>query len=189
MRENKFFKGTHGTCSSNAESIIANGFKYSNIGLRGGGIYFWGYILDDLEVYAKDLAIAWWRFAKKKGDYANAVSSRCSVIFADFKIDNQDILDFEDQHIREQFTVYSQKVYQRIKAINPDEKISTIYDMFISDVEKSMGKTFKMIHVKVQAPKTYKKVLPMDLTGQPSCYVIKNLDCIEITRFEEFYDE
>jgi hypothetical protein len=85
--------------------------------------------------------------------------------------------------------VYSQKVYQRIKTINPDEKISIIYDMFISEVEESIGKSFKMIHVKVQAPKTYKKVLPIDLTGQPSCYVIKNLDCIEITRFEEFYDE
>lgn len=180
------FKGTHGTCYSNAESIRNNGFRYSKINLRGGGIYFWGYILDDLEVYAKDLAIAWWRFAKKRGDYANAVSSSCSVIFAEFKIDNQEILDFEDQQIREQFIVYSQKVYPRIKAINSNEKISTIYDMFISDVEKSMGKSFKMIHVKVQAPKTYNKVLPMDLTGQPSCYVIKNLDCIDITRFEEF---
>jgi len=158
------FKGTHGSCYSNAESIRNNGFRYSKMNLRGGGIYFWGYILDDLEVYAKDLAIAWWRFAKKRGDYTNTVSSRCSVIFANFKIDNQ--------QIREQFIVYSQKVYPIIKAINPNEKISTIYDMFINDVEKSMGKCFKMIHVKVQAPKTYNKVLPMDLTGQPSCYVI-----------------
>jgi len=180
------FKGTHGTCSSNADSIRANGFRYSNVGLRGGGIYFWGYILDDLEVYAKDLAVAWWRFAKKKGDYAKAASSRCSVIFADLKVESHDILDFEVRQVREQFIVYSQKVYERIKGIN---KISTIYDMFVSDVEESIGKTFKMIHVKVQAPKTYKKVLPIDLTGQPSCYVIRNLDCIEITRFEEFDDE
>ena len=120
------FKGTHGTCYSNAESIRADGFRYSNVGLRGGGIYFWGYILDDLEIYAKDLAIAWWRFAKKKGDYAKATSSRCSVIFANLKVENQDILDFEDQQVREQFLVYSQKVYERIKGINPDEKISTI---------------------------------------------------------------
>ena len=183
------FKGTHGTCFSNANSIRTNGFRYSNIGLRGGGIYFWGYILDDLEVYAKDLAIAWWRFAKKKGDYAKAASSHCSVIFADFQVENQEILDFEDQQVREQFIIYSQKVYERIKEINPDQKISTIYDLFISDVEKYLGKTFKMIHVKVQVPKTYKKVLPIDLTGQASCYVIRNLNCIKIRRFEEFYDE
>jgi hypothetical protein len=183
------FKGTHGTCSSNADSIRASGFRYSNVGLRGGGIYFWGYLLDELETDAKALAIAWWRFAKKRGDYAKAASSRCSVIFADLKVENQDILDFEDQQVREQFIVYSQKVYERIQGVNPNEKISTIYDMFISEVEESIGKTFKMIQVKVQAPKTYKKVLPIDLTGQPSCYVIRNLDCIEITRFEEFDDE
>ncbi|MEN8220950.1 MAG: hypothetical protein ABFS56_32275 [Pseudomonadota bacterium] len=183
------FKGTHGTCSSNADSIRANGFRYSNVGLRGGGIYFWGYLLDDLEAYAKDLAIAWWRFAKKKGDYAKAASSRCSVIFADFKVETPDILDFEVRQVREQFIVYSQKVYDRIKGINPEQKISTIYDLFVSDVEDSLGKSFKMIHVKVQVPKTYKKVLPIDLMGQPSCYVIINLDCIEITRFEEFNDE
>jgi hypothetical protein len=183
------FKGTHGTCSSYADSIISSGFRYSNVGLRGGGIYFWGYILDELEVYAKDLAIAWWQFAKKKGDYAKAASSRCSVIFANLKVENQDILDFEDQQVREQFIVYSQKVYERIKGINPNEKISTIYDMFVSEVEESIGKTFKMIHVKVQTPKTYKKLLPIDLMGQPSCYVIRNLDCIEITRLEKFDDE
>jgi hypothetical protein len=64
-----------------------------------------------------------------------------------------------------------------------------IYNMFVSKVEKTIGKTFSMIHVKVQAPKTYKKVLPIDLTGQPSCYVVKNLECIKITQFEEIGNE
>jgi len=109
------FKGTHGTCSSNADSSRTSGFRYSNVGIRGGGIYFWGYLLDDLETDAKDLAIAWWRFAKKRGDYAKAASSRCSVIFADLKVENQDILDFEVRQVREQFIVYSQKVYERIQ--------------------------------------------------------------------------
>ena len=186
-------KGTHGTCSSNADSIKINGFRYSNIGLRGGGVYFWGYTLDELETYARELAIAWWRFAKKRGDYAKVTKQNCSVIFAYLNVDSQDMLDFENQQVREKFVVYSQKIYERIKEKDKHETdstiISVIYDMFISDIEKTIGKTFSMIHVKIPAPNTYKKALPIDLTGQPSCYVIKNLKCIEITQFEEINDE
>jgi len=104
-------KGTHGTCSSNANSIRTNGFRYSNVG-------------------------------------------HCSVIFTHLNVENQDILDFEDQQVREKFVVYSQKVYERIKGKSKEEKISTTYDLFVSEVEKTIGKTFSMIHVKVQAPQT-----------------------------------
>ncbi|TGO02356.1 hypothetical protein PN36_26410 [Candidatus Thiomargarita nelsonii] len=47
--------------------------------------------------------------------------------------------------------------------------------MFISDVEESIGKTFKMIHVKVPSPKTYKNVLPIDLTSIES-YLRQTID-------------
>jgi hypothetical protein len=46
-----------------------------------------------------------------------------------------------------------------------------------------------MLHVKVQAPKKYDKILPIDITGQPSCYVVRDLKCIEINKFEESNDE
>jgi len=182
-------KGIHGTCSSYADSIRANGFRYSHVGLRGRGVYFWGYTLDDLEAYGRELAIAWWRFAKQRGDYAKATKQNCSVIFTDLTVESQDILDFEDQQVREKFVVYSQKVYERIEGKSQEEKISTIYDLFVGEVENTIGKTFSMIHVKVQAPKTYKKLLPIDLTGQPSCYVIKNLASIKINKFEVINDE
>ncbi|MEK8021107.1 MAG: hypothetical protein VSS75_029905 [Candidatus Parabeggiatoa sp.] len=179
-------KGTHGTCSSHADLIRANGFRYSNVGLRGGGVYFWAYTLDNIETYARDLAIAWWQFAKKRGDYAKAAKQNCSVIFTHLNVESQDILDFEDQQVREKFVVYAQKVYDKIEGKTKEEKISIVYDLFVGDLEKTIGKTFSMLHVKVQAPNTYKKRLPIDLTGQPSCYVVKNSSCIQINQFEEF---
>jgi hypothetical protein len=121
-------KGTHGTCFSNANSIRSNGFRYSNVGLRGKGVYFWGYTLDELEAYTRELAIAWWRFAKKRGDYAKAAKQDCSVIYTHLNVESQDILDFEDQQVREKFVVYSQKVYERIKGKSEEEKISMIHD-------------------------------------------------------------
>jgi len=61
--------------------------------------------------------------------------------------------------------------------------------LYISEVEKSLGKIISIIHVKIPFPKGYEKTLPMDITGQPSCYVVKKLDCIEIKKFEECNDE
>ena len=61
--------------------------------------------------------------------------------------------------------------------------------MFVKDLEKKTGKNFQVVHVKVQQPRGFKKELPLDITGQPSCYVVKDTTCIEITRFEEIDDE
>ncbi len=61
---------------------------------------------------------------------------------------------------------------------------SLLYDLYISEVEKSLGKKISITHVKVPFPKGYEKMLPMDITGQPSCYVVRDLDCIKINKFE-----
>jgi hypothetical protein len=182
-------KGTHGTCSSNADSIRANGFTCSKVALRGEGVYFWGYMSDELEIYARDLAIAWWRFAKKRGDYANMANQNCSVIFVHLNVEDQDILDFEDPQIREKFIIFYQKVFEKFEGKSEIEKISDTYNRFVNKLEKSIGKTFSMLHVKVQAPKRYEKMLPIDITGQPSCYVVRDLECIEINKFEENKNE
>lgn len=182
-------RGTHGTCRSIAEQIKQDGFKLSSTGRRGGGIYFWGYTIDSIENYARNLAIGWWSFAKfKQGKYSGESDERCSVIFANFEVERDNFIDLEIQTIREKLIEYSLGVYDRVSGTE-DEKISTIYDMFINDLEVKTNKQFKLVHVKIQQPKKFKQELPLDITGQPSCYVVKDQSCIEITRFEDIDDE
>jgi hypothetical protein len=116
-------------------------------------------------------------------------NQNCSVIFVHLNVEDQDILDFEDQQIREKFIIFYQKVFEKFEGKSEIEKISDTYNRFVNKLEKSIGKTFSMLHVKVQAPKRYEKMLPIDITGQPSCYVVRDLECIEINKFEENKNE
>lgn len=182
-------KGTHGTCRSRATSINKDGFKVSPSGKRGAGVYFWGYTKNSLESYAKKLAVHWCFFAKNKaGTYNKDSDKRCSVIIVSFNIQDERILDLENQTIRDSLIEYTNKVYSRIEG-DDDDKISVIYDMFVKDLEIETNVEFKLIHVKIQQPRGFKKDLPLDITGQPSCYVVKDPACITIEYIEEIDDE
>lgn len=181
-------KGTHGTCHTRSEMIKEEGFRRSDIGKRGAGAYFWGYTRGSVESYARHLAFTWWQFAKKKGDYSNNGDDGCCIIYASFNAEPACVLDLENQLIRDKLFEYSQNVFERI-AGSEDDKISAIYDMFIADVEINVVQQFKIVHVKVPQPRGVTKVLPLDITGQPSCYVVRDLSCITVERFEEIYNE
>jgi hypothetical protein len=183
-------KGTHGTSMSRAISIKDNGFNTKSIGLRGSGAYFWGYTINALEKHVRDLAVAWWRFAHDtKNLYKNDEDKRCCVLFASLESSPADLFDFENQEIRDKFFNYSQEVFPRLKGTD-EEKCSAIYDMYLHDIESKLKREFKIIHVKVQQPRKFTKHLPLDITGQPSCYVVKDLSCIiAIDKFEELNDE
>jgi len=182
-------KGTHGTCVSRATSIRQNGFSRSAQGRRGSGVYFWGYTIDELELYVRNLAISWWRFAhQKRNDYREEEDPRCCVLFATLQSNSTDVFDFENQQIRDKFVEYSAKTLPRLTG-SDDEKISTIYDMYLERVESLYDKKYKIIHVKVPQPSNFQKLLPLDITGQPSCFIVKDLSCITTDRFEEVNDE
>lgn len=182
-------KGTHGTCVSRANLIKTNGFSGSSQGKRGTGAYFWGYTRDALHDYVRELAIAWWRYALEKPRYyQKELDQRCCVIYVHLTSDPLDVLDFENQQLRDRFFEYCHKVHPRLTG-SEEEKTSTIYDMFISDIERKLERTFKIVHVKVQQPSKTRKMLPLDITGQPSCYVVKDLSCISVVNFEEIGDE
>ncbi|MEJ6531919.1 hypothetical protein [Pseudoalteromonas lipolytica] len=175
--------GAHGTCVSRARSICNNGFNASN-GRRGHGVYFWGYLNQNLESYAKSLAMAWWRYSHKKGDYSKDSDSSCAVILSGINIPEEYLLDLEHQAIREKFIEYSTKAYAKLEG-EDDEKLCTMYDMFVQELESQLDIEFKGIHVKVQAPKKFEKTLPQDITGQPSCYIVKDVSTIEVRCLEE----
>ncbi|MGL0953252.1 hypothetical protein [Vibrio vulnificus] len=182
-------KGTHGTCVSRANLIKDNGFSGSTHGRRGSGAYFWGYTRDVLQEYARELARAWWRYALEKPKYYQKEKDQgCCVIYVTLETNSTDVLDFENQELRDHFFEYCHKTLPRLEG-SDEEKMSTIYDMFINEIEEKLEKRFKIVHVKVQQPPKTKKVLPLDITGQPSCYVVKDLSCISVDDFEELDDE
>lgn len=179
-------KGTHGTCRSRSEAILMSGFKTSP-GLRGSGTYFWAYKADEQEEYCKKLAKAWWSYSNNRGSYATEPDKTCSVVFARFDVQPEDVLDLENLEIRERFIAYYKVTHARLmgveKATNEnDRQLSNIYDMFIRGLERLTDKKYPLVHVKVQRPKKIEDVLPLDVTGQPSCLVAKETACIKVER-------
>lgn len=181
-------KGTHGTCRSRTDLIKNEGFNVSSTGKRGSGVYFWGYTLDSLEVHAKNLAVQWWFFSNKKGIYHEETDKRCSIIFVSFDVEPDKLLDLENQIVRDGLIEYYSKVHHKITSTG-DEKLSIIYDMFVNDLETKISEKFKLVHVRIPQPNGFKTELPRDITGQPSCYVVKDTSCITIAHYEEYGDE
>jgi hypothetical protein len=178
-------KGVHGTCRSSALSIYTSGFTASTAGKRGAGAYLWGYTQDELKPSIRELACNWWRYSNKQGNYSKFKDRRCAVVYVSLSLVEDDILDLESQVVRDNFVIYSKKVLDQI----PDYKekdISAVYDQFVADLEKTLSQSFKIVHVKVQRPNGRSELLPdMDISGQPSCYVVKDLTCIAIDGTEE----
>lgn len=179
-------KGTHGTSRSKASSIQNDGFNISPGGRRGSGAYFWGYS-NDAE-YAIALAKQWWAFADKKNKYEDDEDGRCSVILATIEVEESYILNFEDQVVRDSFIEYGTIYYNGVDGDKFD-KISKIYDMFIADLEKEEDTRIKLVCVKLQQPNGFNNeklgFLPLDITGHPLCYVVKDKDCINIDNIND----
>lgn len=180
-------KGTHGTCRTRANNILAVGFSASAVGKRGSGAYLWGYTHDDLKPKVSELACAWWHFAQKQGSYSKEKDKNCAVVHVTLCLVDDDVLDMENQQIREKFELYNQTVRDKLKG-SSEEQLSQVYDMFVTDLEGVLRKNFKMVHVKVQRPLKwrYKLLSDMDISGQPSCYVVKDLTSIVVDDVEEF---
>lgn len=185
-------KGTHGTSRSRAMQIQRTGFKASIQGRRGSGAYFWAYINDSMQEYVRDLATHWWLFCQSKGDYSKDENDQCSVLFVSLDIPENQMISFENHDIRERLIKYGQNITQRLQGTE-EEKTSKIYDMFVDDFEKKTGIDIKAICVKIQQPKKFNNkrlgYLPLDVTGHPLCYVVKDTTCININEMEEVDNE
>lgn len=175
-------KGTHGTCASRAESITQNGFNLPSSGLRGTGIYFWGYTNKALKGRTADLALSWHAISLKRGCYSKDRDKSAAVIFASIHVEGNALLDLESDLIRDRFETFVLTIGQTNPQLGIDtpDSISDTYDMFIDMIERKTGDPFKVIHVRVQSPNKYKSNLGKDYTGNPSCYVVKDQQAIEV---------
>lgn len=180
------YLGAHGTCASAAQRIRKHGFE-CGVGLRGFGVYFWSYKKVDYKVEADSLAVSWWRFAKeKKGLYAKWPDKSCSIINCSFSLIETDVFDFEN--FREDFVLYADVITDKFKDVpngkDKDKYFSSLYDAFLESIEEKIEHKFKAVLTKVQPPNGHVKRIPIDITGQPSCLIVKNKDSINIENIE-----
>ncbi|MEW7987054.1 MAG: hypothetical protein AB2803_10295 [Candidatus Thiodiazotropha sp.] len=179
--------GAHGTCADYAESIQNTGFSISKTGGRGGkGVYFWAYIDPELAAYAKDLAVSWCMFVKSKLGY-RVSNDDCVVIFAELNVINV-FLDLEQQETKERLILFANSVYRRVKkeSRKNGRAVSATYDLFVEMMEEELGREIDVVHLRVSPPSldSYKPMLPIQITGSPSCYIARNLEVISIQRIE-----
>lgn len=177
--------GVHGTCRSNSYQIQKRGFDPGRRrGRRGVGVYFWAYRDPKLKTDAMELAISWWRQSLHRGSYRRANDNRCALIYASL-IDIKNLLDFDDIDVHETFVSFANEVINKdYQSYN--EEAGRIYDLFVKMMEEELGVVFDVILVRVTPPDRiyYKPSLPLDLTGNPWCLVVKDPKVIRITQIE-----
>ncbi|OOE36192.1 hypothetical protein BZG05_01540 [Salinivibrio kushneri] len=182
----EFIKGTHGTTCYAAESIEKQGFR-SGSGLRGKGVYFWLYHYQALIDEAEGLAIAWWKLAKTRGDYAKHPKKECAIIHANIEAEPDNIYDLEAN--RQGFMMFQKEIAasldedEKMKPCERKELLSGLYDFFLEKVEEKLNRQFCAIKVNVQRPKGFNSKFDIDVsTSQSQCLVVRNIDIIQIEK-------
>ncbi|EGQ7970547.1 hypothetical protein HRO20_003147 [Vibrio cholerae] len=179
-----FYKGTHGTTCSAANSITQRGFT-AGPGIRGTGIYFWLYQFEALLDEAENLAIAWWKFSKNKGSYSDHENTKCAIVLADLDVSPDSVFDLENK--RQGIMALSLNINKKLDdhSINEEERkklITGIHDLFVKKYEEKEGKQYSAVQVKVAPPKGFKSKFDRDINGnQPLCLVIRNNNVIQVT--------
>ena len=174
-------KGTHGTCRSYAEEILANGFKATD-GRIGKGTYFWAYFSDETEFCAKELAASWWRHSKQTHKYDHAKDNRCTVIYVEINSTDDSYLDLEDTDIKAKLIAFANQTYRKDdqRDYNKHKALGATYDLFIKLMEEALNIEFDIVHIRVAPPGGYRPPLPIEITGAPSCFLVMNDNCINI---------
>jgi hypothetical protein len=166
------FRGTHGTCASRTENIKKTGFRFSD-GIRGFGVYFW-----HKNAFDRDLAIAFYSISRDKRKYDGESDSRCSLISAVIIIEEDEWLDITNQEAEDNIlALYKKHGYKN------ELNASKLYEEYYQELEEELESPFKMVKVKVVAPKLLRN-WPRLAVGMPTCYVVRDPSCIKITGIE-----
>ncbi|MDD2468573.1 MAG: hypothetical protein PHI97_31740 [Desulfobulbus sp.] len=166
-------EGSHGTTKSRADSIQATGFRMEG-GRRGTGAYFWCE-----GAYAEYLAKSWWNFGLTKKIFKDDTDKTCSVISVQLQVQEDEFIDLEDKFLKNEIADLCLK--NDLDSSAKDEEISGFYDMFLSQLEKKLGKEFKVHESAVNtAGSTYFPKYPERILGPPHCYIVRDPNCIEL---------
>lgn len=187
-------KGTHGTCVSAADSIVATGFT-SGPGRGGHGVYFWGYVSDDYKNHATNLAIDWWCMRSTQRKFIASPNPACSVLQVTLSSGADSVLDLANQENREKFLQYALTLSLKLgksKARRPLDNVTVVYDAFLRMMEAQRGAYYKVVGIFLPPPAQSKVKWrniteeERNLVGDPLCYIVRDSAIIEIEDRRDF---
>lgn len=199
--------GSHGTCKTYADLIYREGFKASD-GRHGKGVYLWQVASNEehswasinelVECYLKDTE-------KHRRDVADPTISilRCSMVvshdnFYDCESwEHAQLLAsfrrrFEECFSNDKKELEDNDFFNKYGINKKDDKdyrnqelkvIATIvFNSFFATLEKFLGKTLDIYvyFIKVQRPKSYKRITSIMSGYTEGCYVVRKPSIIEI---------
>ncbi len=165
--------GTHGTTVARVQKIQNNGFIPQE-GRRGTGVYFWAE-----SRYSRGLAIAWWEYCLDRNYFKGDNDTRCSVIYAEIKVEKDDCLNIERHDFKKRVSELASK--RHIKK----RDYSALYDLFIKTMEEGKGKKISVLESCVSPPqRRFCPFYPEELLGNPSCFIVRTKGCINIVKIE-----
>lgn len=164
------FNGTHGTTELRANDICLNGFKPTEVGRAGFGVYFWRF--QNQHEIATDLARGW--FDAQKAHYGET-DPKCAIIYGSIKILEDDRLEF-DHALLEELGL----ILRAIGAFSEDD-IHSAYEVVIARIEKLTSRTFTVITSCVSVPRRMSFSIK-SVIGNPQIFVVrKQFELIKTT--------
>jgi len=164
-------RGVHGTSQERAKQIIDGGFNLGG-GRRGKGVYFWSEGPN-----ADRLARDWFRQACEAGNYRTETNPQAAIVRASITVDVTEFMDCKDPEIAAMLERASMS-YAGRRVNNSD--MSGFYEAFYLAYERKSHRKIKLIQTDVSPPGPSKDWYPVPLLGHPSCYVVRDRECIAI---------
>ncbi len=163
------YSGSHATTMSKWLSIQQDGFKV-NQGLRGTGVYFW-----EDNVYARDLAVAWYINSMRRGAYSKDKDKKCVILWADLAANVDEVADYTEPELRN----YVLTLIKRLECADDKNQAGKIYDLIVERVQALIGNTIKIVFTTVTPPNKPRHY-PTQTFGPAYCYIVIDVDCISI---------
>lgn len=169
--------GDHGTTQANAEAILEQGFRIE-AGRAGKGAYFW-----HRNHASRKLAEDWIRDRLEKNASPNAPSPKNAVIFCKLEAEANEVIDLNDAPLKDHLLRVMLPRVDNQRSFTT-RQISGLYDLFVSEIEKRLKCSCKIVEVNLAPPRSSLKWYRIEVVGAVLCYVARTKDCITIEKVE-----
>lgn len=170
--------GSHATCMSRAESIVANGFKTGTKGRRGVGAYLW--YADTIGCdYARQLAHHWFLASEKRNEFKDDSDANGAILWGSVDAPDEEVLNLERPEFRSILRKALTEHWATISSKQPKEKealVCSVHQMLIN--KASAQQPVGVVIATVQPPKMSDEYA--GYVGQPFAIIIRNLSYLNL---------
>lgn len=170
-------QGVHGTSKESADQISREGFKLSENGWMGKGVYFWhdGF-------HSRNLAKGYYLSKKLQRAFVSQVQGQCAIVSATICVDDGSYLDFEKPKMKDKIALVAH--VQNIGQTR--EEIAALHVGIIKKIEEKSKITVKAFEVRMSYPRNSATTCyPLKAIGYPVAIIVRDVTCIAIDAVEE----